>query len=150
MLVLYFQPHQHEITKGEACFYAVLLIGLNLLNTIYTHNYILLISTLGIRIKIAFCSLIYRKCLKLTPASLSQIPMGKIVTLMTKDVASFEKVILYGNDIWIGFAQAGIVCYLVYYKMGVAAFAGVGLLVAVIPIQGKNFDHPLELMLCIK
>lgn len=136
-LVLYFQPNQDEITKEEACLYAVLLIGLNLLNIIYTHNYMLVVATLGLKVKTAFCSLMYRKSLKLTATSLTEIPIGKIVTLMTKDVVAFEKIIFYGNDIWIGFVQAAMVCYLIYDKMGVAAFAGVGFLLIVIPFQSK-------------
>lgn len=137
-LVLYFQPHQQVMTKGEAYFYAILLIVLNMINIIYTHNYMLIIATLGIKIRTAFCSLMYRISMKLTAGSLSDISIGKIVTLMTKDVAAFEKIVLYGNDIWIGFVQAGIVCYLIYCKMGVAAFAGVGFLLVIIPIQGKD------------
>uniref|UniRef100_V5GX36 Multidrug resistance-associated protein 4 n=1 Tax=Anoplophora glabripennis TaxID=217634 RepID=V5GX36_ANOGL len=139
-LVLYFQPNQKEITKQEAYLYAVLLIGLNLMSIIYMHNYMLVVAALGVKVKTAFCSLMYRKSLKLTAMSLSEIPIGKIVTLMTKDVAAFEKIILYWNDIWIGFVQAAMVCYLIYEKMGVAAFAGVGFLLVVIPFQSKNFN----------
>ncbi|KAJ8920724.1 hypothetical protein NQ315_004863 [Exocentrus adspersus] len=137
-LVLYFQPYQETISKGEACLYAVLLITLNLFNIIYTHNYMLTITAFGIKVKTAFCSLMYRRSLKLTGTSLSEISTGKIITLMTKDVTAFEKIILYGNDIWIGFAQAGIVCYLIYRKMGIAAVSGVGFLFLVIPFQGDN------------
>ncbi|KAJ8955575.1 hypothetical protein NQ318_001405 [Aromia moschata] len=159
-LVLYFEPGQTEITKEGAYFYAVLLISTNLINIIYTHNYMLTITALGIKVRTAFCSLMYRKALRLTPHALSDITMGKIVTLMTKDVGAFEMIILYGNDVWIGFVQAGIACYLIYRKMGVAAFVGVGFFLVVMPIQifigkqasalrmktGKKTDERLQII----
>ncbi|KAJ8978758.1 hypothetical protein NQ317_017481 [Molorchus minor] len=107
-IVLYFKQGQEEVTERDVYYYAASLIGINFINIIYLHNYLLTITGLGIRVRTAFCSLMYRKCLRLTPSALSDLTTGKIVTLMTKDVGAFETIILYGNDIWIGFAQAAL------------------------------------------
>lgn len=71
----------------------------------------------------------------MTEASLSEITMGKIITLITKDMFAIEMLILFGNDIWIGLIQTVLICYLIYAKIGVSAFAGVGFFLTVLPIQ---------------
>ncbi|KAG5875547.1 hypothetical protein JTB14_025761 [Gonioctena quinquepunctata] len=134
-VVLYFQPGQEILTKREAIVLATLLILLNFLSITYIHNYLLHLVEMGIRIRTAFCSVMYRKCLKLTSSSLSEITVGKIITLMTKDVTALELTIFYGNDTWIGFTQAAVVCYMIYYRMGLAAFVGIGFLCLAIPVQ---------------
>nr|XP_023012684.1 multidrug resistance-associated protein 4-like [Leptinotarsa decemlineata]XP_023012685.1 multidrug resistance-associated protein 4-like [Leptinotarsa decemlineata]XP_023012686.1 multidrug resistance-associated protein 4-like [Leptinotarsa decemlineata] len=134
-VVLYFQPGQKEITKKDALILATLLVSLNFFSITYLHNYLLYLVEMGIRVRTAFCSVIYRKCLKMTSTALSKITVGKIVTLMTKDVTAIELAIFYGNDAWIGFVQAIIVCYLIYYRMGLAAFVGIGFFIVVMLIQ---------------
>nr|CAI5828354.1 unnamed protein product [Callosobruchus analis] len=134
-LINYFQPNQSHLTKFDAYYLAALLIFLNFLNITYLHNYLLHLTSMGIRIRTSFCALIYRKCLRLTAESLSKVSVGNIVTLMTKDVAAFETMIIYANDVWIGFVQTAVIFYLLYLKVGVAAFVGVGLFLIVIPIQ---------------
>lgn len=134
-LISYFTINQTEITKYDGYFYAILVIVLNLINCIYLHNYMLTITAFGFKIRTAFSSLIYRKCLKLSNDSLSKITVGKIVTLLTKDVASLEMMALYGNDIWIGFIQIIIVSVIIYNKIGLAAFSGCSFFILMIPIQ---------------
>ncbi|CAH2007293.1 unnamed protein product [Acanthoscelides obtectus] len=134
-LINYFQPNQTHLTDCDAYYLAALLIFLNLLNITYLHNYLLHLTSMGIRIRTAFCALIYRKCLRLSPESLTTITTGNIVTLMTKDVAAFETMIMYANDVWIGCVQTVVIFYLLYRRVGVAAFVGVGLFLIMIPIQ---------------
>ncbi|CAG9825249.1 unnamed protein product [Phaedon cochleariae] len=134
-VVLYFQPGQTELTKKEAILLGTLLILLNLMNVTYIHNYLLRLSEFGIRVRTAFCSAMYRKCLRLTPSCLSEITVGKIVTLMTKDVTTFESIIFYGNDTWIGITQGILVCCLIYYRIGSASFFTIGFFILVIPVQ---------------
>nr|CAH7746841.1 unnamed protein product [Callosobruchus chinensis] len=145
-LINYFQPNQTQLTKFDAYYLAALLILLNLLNITYLHNYLLHLTSMGIRIRTSFCALIYRKCLRLSAEALSKITVGNIVTLMTKDVAAFETMIMYANDVWIGFVQTVVIFYLLYLRVGVAASVGVGLFLIVIPIQesSKNTDKRLQ------
>lgn len=136
-VVLYFQPNQDVLTKTDAYFYAYAMIALIMTNGIYLHNYLLYLTEMGIRIRTAFCSVMYRKCLLLSTACLKKVTVGKIVTLLTKDVSAFESIIFYANDVWIGIVQTAIVCYLLYRKMGAATAAGMGFFLLVIPIQGE-------------
>ncbi|EFA04138.2 ATP-binding cassette sub-family C member 4 [Tribolium castaneum] len=134
-LVSYFSPGQTDLTKEDAYFYAAAVVGLGIVNFVYTQNYLIALTEFGIKIRTAVCSFIYRKALKMTEASLSDITMGKIVTLITKDIFAIEMVVHFGNDIWIGLVQTAIICGLIYGKIGVAAFAGVGFFLIVLPLQ---------------
>jgi hypothetical protein len=74
---------------------------------------------------------------KLEPSALSDIGIGKIVTLISKDVTSFESAIIFLNDIWISVILLTITSVLMYSRVGVSALAGVLFLVLVIPLEGK-------------
>lgn len=128
-----------KLTKQDAIYYALVLIGINIINTTYNHNYMFLITELGIRIKTAFCSLIYRKSLKIKSSSFSETSIGKIVTIMTKDVSNFETSIIFMNDMWISLILLVVTSWMMYRKVGVAVFAGVLFLVLIIPLQGEFY-----------
>ncbi|XP_044266082.1 ATP-binding cassette sub-family C member 4-like [Tribolium madens] len=134
-LISYFSPGQTELTKKDAYLYASAVIGLGIVNFVYTQNYLIALTEFAIKIRTAVCSFIYRKALKMTESSLSDITMGKIVTLITKDIFAIEMVVNFGNDIWIGLVQTAIICGLIYGKIGIAAFAGVGFFLIVLPLQ---------------
>lgn len=98
----------------------------------------LALTELGTRVRTAIASLLYRKSLKLSPQALSNVTVGKITTIITRDVDTFEMWIYYGNDIWIGLVQTVIICYLIYNKIGVSSFAGILFFLIVLPAQGKR------------
>lgn len=73
----------------------------------------------------------------MSDAALAEITMGKIVTLITKDIFAVELMVIFINEIWIGLFLTGLICYLIYQKIGVAAFVGVGFFLIILPIQGE-------------
>lgn len=136
-VVAYFTPGQTELTRNMAYLNAGLALLLRTLSSIYMHNYILFIQLLGIEIKTSFSSLIYRKSLKLTPSALSETSLGNIVTLISKDVRTFDNSVWMVNDIWISCVRSCFLCYLLYRKIGSTCFIGVGVLLSILPVQCK-------------
>lgn len=134
--ISYFKPDQTEITSKDLHFYAFILMATILFYNFYYHNYTLWVQHFALEIRTAFSSLLYRKALKLTPSALSQISLGNIVTLITKDVVQFQESIFTINDTWNGLVQSLIICYILYTQIGVATFIGIGILLSAIPIQG--------------
>lgn len=133
-LVSYFAINS-TLTKFDAYFYATVVIVCTLFSSIYNHYYMLKMQELGLRIKVALCSLMYRKSLKLTTTSLINFTGGKIVTMISKDVLVFESALVFAHDLWIGFIQLFVMTFIMSKQIGVAAVIGVLVLVVLIPFQ---------------
>lgn len=125
------------MTKTEAYGYAFALIFLTVINTVFNHNYQQFIMEYAVRIRTALCSVIYRKALKLSADAPSDFSTGKVVTLITKDVFYIDSAIMFANDIWIGLVQIIIVTIIVYNRIGMPIFVGIGFFIMVIPLQSK-------------
>lgn len=138
--VSFFKPGQTEVSEADAHLHAYCLMGLILFSCFYSHNYTLWVEQFAIEIRTAFSSLLYRKALKLTPTALSQISLGNIITLITKDVYSFQTSIFTINDTWNGLVQTIIICYILYSQIGSVTFIGIGILMSAIPLQGESYQ----------
>ncbi|XP_049775390.1 ATP-binding cassette sub-family C member 4-like [Schistocerca cancellata] len=93
----------------------------------------------GMRVRVACCSLIYRKVLRLsrqTPSEGGMTPTGGVVNLMTNDVSRFDKVVLWGHCVWCIALQLPLIVYLLYTQVEYAAFAGAAfILIITLPSQ---------------
>ncbi|KAJ8931650.1 hypothetical protein NQ314_015402 [Rhamnusium bicolor] len=101
---------------------------------------------------------IYRKALKLSPASFSETNLGNIVTILTKDIHTVEENLWLLMDLVVYILQTLTISYLLFAKMGDACFIGLGLMFVALPIQtylssmlkkmrlkvGENADQRLQ------
>ncbi|CAB3220069.1 unnamed protein product [Arctia plantaginis] len=84
----------------------------------------------GMKLRIACCSLMYRKILKLNQAGLGKTEPGQVVNLMSNDVTRFDLVTIYLNYVWVMPIVVPVVTYLAWEHIGVATLAA--LLVAIL------------------
>nr|CAD7575625.1 unnamed protein product [Timema californicum] len=178
-LLTYFQPGS-ETTKETAYLYAGALAACVFLN-VFTQHFILQAFHLGMRIRVAFCSLLYRKprieplalnyplekshdefsrglspwsgysqlssdnvsqSLRLSRAALGETATGKVVNLLSNDVARFDLVFLMFHSLWLGPLVTVAIAYIIWQEAGVPGLVGVVVVLLVLPTQGKDlFDH---------
>eukprot|EP00300_Choanocystis_sp_HF-7_P014604 c18745_g1_i2.p1 GENE.c18745_g1_i2~~c18745_g1_i2.p1 ORF type:complete len:1536 (+),score=408.64 c18745_g1_i2:44-4651(+) len=89
----------------------------------------------GLRVRAAICSMVFNKSLKLTYGARANIQIGHIVSLMQIDAQKICDSIPYMHLTWSSPFQLGVALYLLYQQMGVSSFAGVGILVLLMPIN---------------
>ncbi|XP_044746017.1 ATP-binding cassette sub-family C member 4-like [Coccinella septempunctata] len=133
--VLFFSPNQTEVNWNGACFFGVSYVALSIIHYVYEQNYAMIKEELRIEFQTALCSLVYRKSLRLSQKALSDITIGKIVSLISKDINVFGYIISFGSDWCVGVIQIMIIVYLFYVRTGAATFVGFAMLFTTLPIQ---------------
>lgn len=135
-VVSFFTPGT-TVTAQMAYFYATALIGCMLLRNFYAHTWFLQVQVVGMKIKVACSSILYRKLLRLSPTALSQVSGGKIITLTTKDLAHIYVAVDFVIINTVGLIQVVIITFMMYQQIGISAIIGVAVMIAAIPLQGK-------------
>jgi ATP-binding cassette subfamily C (CFTR/MRP) protein 4 len=145
-------------TLNEMYIFGSVLITQSLLIVISMHHIEFGQASIGMRIRVAVSSLIYRKVctnfflgrdrkqttillqmLKLNKKSLGETAAGQVVNLLSNDVNRFDFVIIALHYLWIMPFQVVLVTYLIWRQMGVSTLAGVLSMVCLtLPVQGKR------------
>lgn len=134
-LVAFFEKGQTNISRSQAYVYGVALVLAFFCRTFCMHNCMLYMNQLAIKIRIAICSVLYRRTLKLSQTSIMEMSSGRIVTLISKDIYTLDVALLFGNTIWIGLVQIFAMTFIIFRAIGLAAFVGVGFMFFIIPFQ---------------
>lgn len=137
-------PDQTTVSQSEAYYYAAGVVACSLFSVLLSHPYILGNSHVGMKMRVACCSLIYRKALRLSKTSLGQTTVGQIVNLLSNDVNRFDVAVMGAHFLWVGPVETIIVTYLMYRQVQSAAVMGVIVLLLFIPLQCKDFQKYLS------
>ncbi|KAK5640052.1 hypothetical protein RI129_010863 [Pyrocoelia pectoralis] len=136
-LLLYYMPvvdvNSHT-TYHEARLYAGGILLTSFIRILLFHPLIVHTQLMGLKVKIACCSLIFRKALKLNNGAFNKTNVGQMVNLLSNDVTIFIRCGALLNYLWIGPVQCVIVTYLMYLEVGFSSIFGVLLLFLFIPM----------------
>ena len=137
-LIDYFAPNNKTITESEVYLYALGVVLCSLTTILFVHPYMMAVLHIGMKLRVACCSLIYRKSLKLSKTALgSESTVGQVVNLLSNDVNRFDVAIIFLHYLWIGPIQTIIATYFMYQKIQTSVFFGVAFMLLFIPLQGK-------------
>lgn len=131
-LLQWFQKENREAREGYLC-----AMGLAIASGLHAgmHHVVFLVGMrLGMQMRVAFIATIYRKCLALSLSNTSST--GLIVNLVSNDVQRFEDMAPFINFGWLAPIELLLALYFMYLQISWAAFAAVGALLLVIPMQG--------------
>ncbi|KAF7996692.1 hypothetical protein HCN44_002338 [Aphidius gifuensis] len=135
LLKYYSKTDNVNMTKEEAYLYAGAVILASALSVFMMHPYVMALNHIGMKMRVACCSLIYRKTLRLSKTALGDITIGQAINLLSNDVSRFDNVIIFLHYIWIGPVLTGMAMYFMYLEVGWPAVVGVGSLLLFIPLQ---------------
>ncbi|XP_055540741.1 ATP-binding cassette sub-family C member 4-like [Wyeomyia smithii] len=135
LLLQYFRPDS-TVTWENALYYAAAIVILNALSVVTINQYILGSFQNGMKVRIAVCSVIYRKALRLSRTALGDTAPGKVVNLLSNDVNRFDIVSVFLHSMWSAPLLSIIVGVLLYLEIGVAGLIGMIVIFVVTPIQG--------------
>lgn len=134
-VVAYFSKIDGNVNEGYL--YAGGLIACSVLNVVFVHPVMFSQAHLGMKMRVASMSMIYRKTLKLTKNALGETTAGQVVNLISNDVGRFETSILFIHYLWIAPLELIAVSVILFYVISYSAFIGVGFILLLLPIQGR-------------
>nr|UAX26432.1 ATP-binding cassette C subfamily [Galleria mellonella] len=124
------------MTRQEAGLYALGMLGINFITMMCQHHNNLFVMRFSLRIKIACSALLYRKVLRMSQVTLGEVAGGKIVNLLSNDLARFDFAFMFLHYVWLIPIQTAVVLYLLYNRAGYAPFVGLfSVVVLIFPIQ---------------
>ncbi|KAL5244983.1 hypothetical protein ACI65C_012393 [Semiaphis heraclei] len=141
-------------------FYIFLMMVTAILQTLILSQYFHRMFLVGMRVRTALTSAIYRKALRISNTARKSFTTGEIVNLMAVDAHRFIDVITYLNLVWSAPFQIALAVYFLWQLLGPSALAGLFLMIVLIPInsavatksknlqviQMKNKDDRAKLM----
>ena len=133
-MIEYFSPNS-RVTLTEAYLYAGGVVAMAAINTFNHHSYFFEKQSTGMKLRVASCTLLYRKALKLSNTALGQTTVGQMVNLLSNDVNRFDTTVLFNHYLWAGPLQLTIITVLLCQKIGPSALVGAALLIAAVPLQ---------------
>lgn len=131
----YANPEKSSIT--EAYWYSGAIIACSFFSVLAQHSLMLSNLACGMKIRIAACSMIYRKSLKLSKTALINTTSGQVVNLLSNDVGRFDLIVMFFHYLWVGPTMTIVITVLMYYEIGISAIAGVLFMLMFIPFQCK-------------
>lgn len=107
----------------EAYFYATAVVLASAFNVMLMHPYLLSQMHLGMKMRVAMCSMIYRKSLRLSKNALGETTVGQVVNLLSNDVGRLDIAIIFLHFLWVGPIETIAVTYLMYLKVSFSQFS---------------------------
>ncbi|KAJ8734792.1 hypothetical protein PYW08_014042 [Mythimna loreyi] len=123
LFINYFSEDKTPESYRNAHIYNFLMNILSIVTALMLNHIQLSQGRVGMRVRIASCSLLYRKILKLDRTGLNKTEPGQVINLMSNDVNRFDLVALFLNYLWVMPIVVPVVSYLVWQHVGWATLA---------------------------
>lgn len=125
------------MTRNDAYLYSFLIVLSSFLSVMCVHSYQLRVMHLGMKLRVAACSLIYRKALRLSKSALAETTIGQMVNLLSNDVGRFDFAMQHIHNLWVAPIETVLVMCLLYVYVGPTGLVGAFFLLLFIPFQSK-------------
>lgn len=142
-LVEYFaqKKGKETITLGQAYAYASGIVATTAFMLCTFHPYMFYALNGSCKLRVACGGLIYKKALKILKASAEEGQNGKIINILSSDLARFELAFAFLHDIWDGPFEMVLFLGVIYWQISWAGVIGVVFMLAFIPLQGNKVNR---------
>ncbi|CAH1117973.1 unnamed protein product [Phaedon cochleariae] len=95
------------------------------------------LTVVGMKVRVAVSSLIYRKITKLNQTSLGETAAGQVVNILSNDVNRFDLVVLSLHSLWALPIQVALLTYFLWRQVQISCLAGIlSMIIICVPGQG--------------
>ncbi|KAK5166126.1 ATP-binding cassette glutathione S-conjugate transporter ycf1 [Saxophila tyrrhenica] len=120
--------------KGAAI--ALAMFGVSVAQTACLHQYFQRAFETGMRIKSSLTAMVYKKSMRLSNEGRASKSTGDIVNYMAVDTQRLQDLTQFGQQLWSAPFQITLCMLSLYQLVGISMLAGVGVMIAMIPING--------------
>ncbi|XP_021950748.1 multidrug resistance-associated protein 1 [Folsomia candida] len=135
LLVAHVAPNSTE-DSWKGYLYAGVLFATSILQTIFSIQHLKRTMIIGMRTRTVLSSAVYRKALVVSNAAKKDSTVGEIVNLMSVDTQRLMDLTSFIHMIWTAPIQIGLSIYFLYQALGPAVFAGLAVMILLIPLNG--------------
>lgn len=136
-LLSYYDENIADQHKETTYLYAGLIILTSVISVICVQLFNFSIMQIGMKMRVACCSLIYRKSLRLSKSALAETTIGQMVNLLSNDVSRFDQATHFLHQIVFAPIEILVVMYLCYNSVGWTGLIGTIFLIVALPFQCK-------------
>ncbi|KAJ0970834.1 hypothetical protein J5N97_018793 [Dioscorea zingiberensis] len=113
---------EHGIGRGY--FLALAFLGAKIVETVCQRQWIFGARQLGLRLRAALISHIYKKALRLSNQSQQKHTSGEIINYMSVDIGRITALMWFSNTVWMLPIQISLAIFVLQKNLGIGALAG--------------------------
>ncbi|GMG05217.1 unnamed protein product [Aspergillus oryzae] len=130
----YETDNPQPIIRGVAIALAMFFVSVS--QTMCLHQYFQRAFDTGMRVKSSLTAMIYAKSLRLSSEGRTSKTTGDIVNHMAVDQQHLSDLTQFGTQLWSAPFQITLCMISLYQLVGVSMFAGIGVMILMIPLNG--------------
>ncbi|GMF17174.1 unnamed protein product [Phytophthora lilii] len=131
-IIAYLQNPDAPLSEG--LLYAGIVFVSGVMQSFLLRNYFFHCFEAGMRVRSAVCTAVYTKSLVLSAAARQKKTTGEITNLMSIDAQRLQELSTFINSVWFSIFQIVVACYLLWKQIGPATFAGVTVIILMLPV----------------
>nr|XP_015838864.1 PREDICTED: multidrug resistance-associated protein 4-like isoform X2 [Tribolium castaneum] len=139
-----YDPDQTATAK-DVLYHGVIIILISFLGVVIIHFFFLEFATIGLEMRIACTSLIYRKLLQSKKSTLEKMTHGRLVNLLSNHVEKFDRTAIYFHFIWMGCLKAMAMIIFICVHFDYITTTAIGLFIIAFLFQTyitrRNFNN---------
>ncbi|XP_068597286.1 ATP-binding cassette sub-family C member 2 [Brachionichthys hirsutus] len=133
MMISFTQDKSRHTWEGYV--YAVLLLFLSILQSIFLQQYFQRCFVLGMKVRTAIMATVYKKAMVLSNEARKESTVGETVNLMSADAQRFNDITNFIHLLWSCPLQILLSIVFLWLELGPSVLAGLAVMVVMVPIN---------------